>query len=81
MLIATRRLHITAFLMPRRYPDNWNVPPQELSVVQDFIADRAKVAHDAGKPFVVEEYGMQVRKPDCPAAVIDWLVGLAVPFS
>lgn len=74
------RLQITALLLFRRYPDNWNVPPQELAQVQDFIADRAKIAHDAGKPFVVEEYGMQVNDPEhLESAVIDWPGGCRGP--
>jgi hypothetical protein len=43
-----------------RYPDNWKVPPGQLDGIYEFVADRARLARDAGKPFVVEEYGMQV---------------------
>lgn len=44
-----------------RYPDNWKVPPDQLDGIYEFVADRARLAHEAGKPFVMEEYGMQVH--------------------
>jgi mannan endo-1,4-beta-mannosidase len=43
----------------RGYPDNWNFSEDEYASWGDaFAADRAAVAHAAGKPIILEEYGM-----------------------
>ena len=43
-------------------PDNWAIQAYEFDWVnQNFIADRAAIAHAQNKPFIIEETGMQVR--------------------
>jgi mannan endo-1,4-beta-mannosidase len=40
------------------YPDNWNIPSHEMWWVREYLVkDRARIAHDAGKPIVLEEAG------------------------
>ncbi len=40
------------------YPDNWNIPSRDIEWVRDYLVlDRAKLAHAAGKPIVLEESG------------------------
>jgi mannan endo-1,4-beta-mannosidase len=40
------------------YPDAWNMPPAHLPWARKhFLADRARIAHDLGKPIVLEEVG------------------------
>ena len=40
------------------YPDNWNIPSQQMSwVEQHLVKRRADIAHNAGKPIVLEESG------------------------
>eukprot|EP00884_Botryococcus_braunii_P002928 jgi/Botrbrau1/12636/Bobra.67_1s0002.1 len=42
------------------YPDNWDIPANEAAWVNtNFIADRAAIAHKAGKPIIMEEFGMR----------------------
>ena len=42
------------------YPDHWQIEPKEYDWIgPNYIADRAKVAHAAGKPIIMEEYGME----------------------
>ena len=42
-------------------PDNWAIQAYEFDWVnQNFIADRASIAHAQNKPFIIEETGMQV---------------------
>ena len=40
------------------YPDNWNIPSHQISwVEQHLVKRRADIAHNAGKPIVLEESG------------------------
>lgn len=40
------------------YPDNWNYDSSSYTKYgEEFIKDRARIAHDAGKPIIMEEYG------------------------
>ena len=40
--------------------DNWAIPASEYEWVRtNFIADRANIAHAAGKPIIMEESGMK----------------------
>jgi mannan endo-1,4-beta-mannosidase len=40
------------------YPDNWNIPSQDMWWVKDYLVrDRANIAHAAGKPIIMEETG------------------------
>lgn len=42
------------------YPDNWEIPVEEFDWVNvNFIQDRAALAHAAGKPIIVEEFGVR----------------------
>lgn len=42
------------------YPDHWQIEAKEYDWIgPNYIADRAKVAHAAGKPIIMEEYGME----------------------
>lgn len=42
------------------YPDNWEVPASDYAWVgPHYLADRAAIAHAAGKPLIIEEYGMK----------------------
>lgn len=42
------------------YPDHWQIDSWEHTWIgPNYIADRAKVAHAAGKPIIMEEYGME----------------------
>ena len=42
------------------YPDHWQMEPKEYDWIgPNYIADRAKVAHAANKPIIMEEYGME----------------------
>jgi endo-1,4-beta-mannosidase len=45
------------------YPHQWGILPSDLGyLTHGFIADRAALAHAAGKPIVLEEYGCAKRK-------------------
>lgn len=42
------------------YPDNWKISSGDYSWVgPNYIADRAKIAHAAGKPIIMEEFGLR----------------------
>ena len=42
------------------YPDHWQIDQWEHTWIgPNYIADRAKVAHAAGKPIIMEEFGME----------------------
>ena len=42
------------------YPDHWQIDRSEHTWIgPNYIADRAKVAHAAGKPIIMEEFGME----------------------
>lgn len=46
------------FMTVHIYPDNWGIPVWNASWVNDhFVRDRARIAHAAGKPIIMEEYG------------------------
>jgi mannan endo-1,4-beta-mannosidase len=41
------------------YPDAWNMPPRDLPWAREhFFADRARIAHELGKPIILEETGI-----------------------
>ena len=47
-----------SFATVHLYPDNWNIPSRDIEWVRDYLVlDRAKLAHAAGKPIVLEESG------------------------
>ncbi|HET9240510.1 MAG TPA: cellulase family glycosylhydrolase [Oligoflexus sp.] len=42
------------------YPDQWDIPYNDRRWILDqFIADRHRLAHDAGKPLIIEELGFR----------------------
>ncbi len=42
------------------YPDNWEIPVEAFDWVNvNFIQDRAALAHAAGKPIIIEEFGVR----------------------
>lgn len=42
------------------YPDNWGIPASDYTWYgPNFIASRASIAHAAGKPIIMEEYGVR----------------------
>jgi mannan endo-1,4-beta-mannosidase len=46
-------------MLPHADPGSWGIPtPNFASFANQFLADRAAVAHAAGKPYILEETGM-----------------------
>ncbi len=54
-----------SFATTHLYPDNWNVASSEFQswFVPQVIQDRAKIAHAAGKPIIIEETGYATVEP------------------
>lgn len=53
------------FATVHAYPDNWGIAASDYKWYgPNFLADRARIAHAAGKPIVMEEYGS--REGDMP---------------
>ena len=60
------------------YPDNWGFEPSEYKwVIPNVIADRAHIAHKAGKPIILEETGMQRGYLPSRNTLLDALYGAA----
>ncbi|KAK9819797.1 hypothetical protein WJX72_002477 [[Myrmecia] bisecta] len=61
------------------YPDNWAIKAWEHTWVGDnFIRDRAAVAHAAGKPIIMEECGMMAGYLPSRNDFLNWEFGVAV---
>jgi mannan endo-1,4-beta-mannosidase len=52
------RIKDISFATMHVYPDNWGISASEMNwVMENVVKDRAKIAHQAQKPIVMEEYG------------------------
>jgi mannan endo-1,4-beta-mannosidase len=51
-----------SFATVHLYPDNWDIPQQDFQswFVPEVIEDRANIAHQAGKPIILEETGFSI---------------------
>ena len=60
LLLLSHTHTYTPSMIMRFVADNWGIPASDFEWVNDnFIADRASIAHSAGKPIIMEESGMK----------------------
>ncbi len=57
--VADTQLPNIDFATVHYYPDNWDITPAAyVNYSQYFLSDRAAIAHNAGKPIILEESGL-----------------------
>lgn len=62
------------FATVHAYPDNWGVPASDYKWYgPNFIRDRARIAHAAGKPIIMEEYGVRAGYLPTRTELLDYL--------
>ncbi len=61
------KLYMTRLLCAHADPGSWGIPADSVAeFANSFIYSRAQIANAIGKPFILEETGMDVRLPSSP---------------